>query len=136
MPTEEGVAPKRICPQCKRLLDAEWVACPYCGRNIPSERGVKLPPICPHCKRLLKDEWKTCPYCGGDPAQPPRYESVTHYDQPSLAWYLAPLLFGIVGGLIGYVGTKDRDQNMASNLLIFGIIWSFVLFLIGWALIT
>jgi hypothetical protein len=85
---------------------------------------------------LLKEEWQTCPYCGGNPMQPPRHESATYYDKPSIAWYLAPLLFGIVGGLIGYVGVKDRDQGMASNLLIFGMIWSIVLFLIGWAWYT
>jgi hypothetical protein len=65
------------------------------------------------------------------PAEPPSY-----YDKPSSAWYLVPLFFGLIGGLIGYVGTKDRDKDMANNLLIFGIIWSIVLWLILWAWIT
>jgi len=55
--------------------------------------------------------------------------------KPSGAWYLVPLLFGLIGGIIGYVGTKDRDEDTAFGLLVFGIIWSFVLlFIIGWAL--
>jgi len=56
--------------------------------------------------------------------------------RPSGLWYLVPLLFGLIGGLIGYVGTKDRDENMAKNLLVFGMIWSFILFLILWAWIA
>jgi hypothetical protein len=57
-------------------------------------------------------------------------------EKPSTAWYLVPFLFGIIGGIIGYVGTKDRDEDMALGLLVFGIIWSFILVFIGWALIT
>ena len=57
-------------------------------------------------------------------------------EKPSGAWYLVPFLFGLIGGIIGYVGTKDRDEDMAFGLLIFGIIWSFVLFFIGWTLIN
>jgi hypothetical protein len=52
---------------------------------------------------------------------------------PSRAWYLIPFLFGIIGGLIAYVGTRDRDKDMATKLLLFSLIWSIVLFLIvGW----
>jgi hypothetical protein len=42
-------------------------------------------------------------------------------------------LFGIVGGLIAYVGTKDRDQSKANNSLIFGIVWTFILSILYWA---
>jgi hypothetical protein len=41
--------------------------------------------------------------------------------KPSLLWYLAPLLLGIVGGLIGYVDVKKDDKKMADNLLEIGI---------------
>jgi len=56
--------------------------------------------------------------------------------KPSGAWYLVPFLFGLIGGIIGYVGTKDRDEDMAFGLLVFGIIWSFALLIIGWTLIN
>ena len=56
--------------------------------------------------------------------------------KPSGAWYLVPFLFGLIGGIIGYVGTKDRDEDMAFGLLVFGIIWSFILLIIGWTLIN
>lgn len=61
------------------------------------------------------------------------YDSV---GKPSTAWYLVPFLFGLIGEIIGYVGTKDRDEDMAVGLLVFGIIWTFVMWFIGWALIT
>lgn len=42
-------------------------------------------------------------------------------------WWLVPFMFGILGGIIAYVGVKEDDEDMASNLLIFGIVWSIVL---------
>src|SRR5213593_665112 len=45
-----------ICPSCARIVQYDFMACPYCetvlGRN------------CIGCKRSLHLEWKTCPYCG------------------------------------------------------------------------
>ena len=44
-----------ICPSCARIVQYDFMACPYCetvlGRN------------CIGCKRSLHLEWKTCPYC-------------------------------------------------------------------------
>lgn len=48
------------------------------------------------------------------------------YTQPTKLWYLVPLFFGIIGGLIGYVAVKDEDEEMATNLLMFGIFMFFV----------
>jgi RNA polymerase subunit RPABC4/transcription elongation factor Spt4 len=132
MSKEQGAIPNRICPQCKSLLDATWIACPYCEARATR----KLPPICPHCKALLKEEWQTCPYCGKNPAEAPPVHYSVYCKKPSNGWYLLPLLFGLIGGLIAYVGTKDEDKDMANNLLIFGLIWSIVLFLIIWTWIS
>ena len=46
------------------------------------------------------------------------------------AWYLVPLFFGILGGIIAWAVTKDRDPKRARNLLIFGIVWSVVLIVV------
>jgi len=43
---------------------------------------------------------------------------------PSLAWYLVPFFFGILGGIVAYVAVKDRDEDTAFGLLFFGIIWT------------
>jgi RNA polymerase subunit RPABC4/transcription elongation factor Spt4 len=135
--TDEGEsATSRICAQCGKALDAAWVACPYCGSRLASREERTFPQICPHCKRVIKANWTVCPYCGMHPARPP--SSSTRDDwagHPTRAWYLVPLLFGVVGGLIGYVGTRDRDEGMAYKLLVFGIGWSVLLAVVGWSLI-
>lgn len=51
-------------------------------------------------------------------------------EAPTVLWYLVPFFFGLLGGLVGYIGTRDRDEDMAQSLLIFGIAWSVILFLI------
>ena len=45
---------------------------------------------------------------------------------PSFLWYLVPFLFGILGGIVGYVAVKDKDENMAFGLLLFGIFWTVI----------
>jgi len=62
-------------------------------------------------------------------------EETRNYGSPEKAWWLVPFLFGILGGIVAYVGVKDQDQEMADNLLIFGIVWSIILFALGWFLI-
>ena len=52
--------------------------------------------------------------------------------RPTLLWYLVPFFFGILGGLVGYVGTKDEDKDMANGLLLFGAIWSIILYIFYW----
>lgn len=47
--------------------------------------------------------------------------------KPSGLWYLVPLFFGVVGGIVAYVGVKDEDEEMAKFLLSFVILWGVVL---------
>ena len=55
------------------------------------------------------------------------FEEINPATKPTALWYLVPLFFGLIGGIIAYVGTKDEDQAMADSLLAFGIIWTIVL---------
>lgn len=43
------------------------------------------------------------------------------------AWYVVPLLLGIIGGIIGYIVIKDDDPKMAKNLLILGTLMTFLI---------
>jgi hypothetical protein len=51
------------------------------------------------------------------------YEKVP-IEKPTSLWYLVPFFFGIIGGLVAYVGVKERDKEMAQTLLVFGILWT------------
>jgi hypothetical protein len=41
--------------------------------------------------------------------------------KPSKLWYLVPIIFGPLGGLVGYFLVKNKDRNFAEWLLIIGI---------------
>lgn len=56
--------------------------------------------------------------------------------KPTLLWYLVPFFFGILGGLVGYVGTKDEDKDMANGLLLFGTVWSIILYIFYWIVLS
>jgi uncharacterized membrane protein YeaQ/YmgE (transglycosylase-associated protein family) len=45
---------------------------------------------------------------------------------PSFLWYFVPFFFGILGGIVGYVAVRDKDENMALGLLLFGIFWTVI----------
>lgn len=44
--------------------------------------------------------------------------------KPSRAWYLVPIFFGIIGGLVMYLVLKDENKKMAKKGLILGIMIS------------
>ena len=63
-------------------------------------------------------------------------EPVNQVEKPTALWYMVPFFFGIIGGIVGYVGTKDEDKDMANSLLIFGLVWTVILILIYWFILT
>jgi hypothetical protein len=70
-------------------------------------------------------------------------EDLRKYKKTSRWWYLLPILFGPLGGIIGYFILKDRDRKFAEKLLIIGvaiilvyIALSFLLSLIGYVYIN
>jgi len=58
------------------------------------------------------------------------------FAEPSAWWWLVPFLFGILGGIVGYIGVKDRDAYMASKLLWFGIIWTVIDVIVYYAILS
>jgi hypothetical protein len=64
------------------------------------------------------------------------FEGIKEVERPTALWYVFPFFFGIIGGIIGYVGTKDEDKEMADSLLIFGIVWSIILIFAYWFLLA
>ena len=97
-----------------------------------SEKRTKY---CSNCGAEIDARAKICPKCGVEQA-PLAKEVVRH----TAAWYLVPFFLGIIGGIIGYIVIKDDDKSMATNLLILGILMTFVIpiiiFLVAWAWIA
>jgi hypothetical protein len=68
--------------------------------------------------------------------EPDEFEGeVSSATKPTALWYLIPFLFGLIGGIIAYIGTKDEDEEMAYGLLLFGIIWTILLIVAYFALL-
>ena len=55
-----------------------------------------------------------CKKCGAD-------LHAASAEKPSNWWYLLPILFGILGGIIGYIVIKVKDEKMAKNILYVGL---------------
>jgi len=55
--------------------------------------------------------------------------------KPTALWYLVPFFFGVIGGIIAYIGTKEEDRVMADSLLVFGIIWTIILVMAYFAIL-
>lgn len=53
---------KPSCPACRRAIEAEFVACPYCR--------MTLRVACAECGRPMGSAWVICAYCGAERAQP------------------------------------------------------------------
>ena len=71
---------------------------------------------------------------GGNSNPQPRYNNSQRngpYVGVSAAWWLLPIFFSFIGGIIAWAGVKDRDPRMAKNCLILGIILTVVPFAIG-----
>jgi hypothetical protein len=55
--------------------------------------------------------------------------------EPTRMWYLVPIVFSLLGGVIAYVGVKGDDRNMADNLLILGfLVFALQIILIWWTI--
>lgn len=75
----------------------------------------------------LKQKWDE--FSAGSPAGPVGSVDYEEYDEqpssapgPSGLWYLCPLLFGIIGGIIAYIAVRDRNKGMANSCLILGFV--------------
>lgn len=55
-----------------------------------------------------------CKKCGAD-------LHAASAEKPSNWWYLLPILLGILGGIIGYIVIKVKDEKMAKNILYVGL---------------
>lgn len=50
------------CPSCRRKIENEFIACPYCRTTLRA--------ACEACSKPLAFGWVVCPYCGSDRPSP------------------------------------------------------------------
>jgi uncharacterized membrane protein len=44
----------------------------------------------------------------------------------SVLWWLLPLFFGILGGIVAYFAVKKRNPKTAKKLLLFGVVMTII----------
>lgn len=75
--------------------------------------------FCKNCGAELTGFGDVCSSCE-------KSSTSTMSNNPSKMWYLAPILFAFIGGIIGYYIIRGRDKKMAGNLVNVGIIMTVV----------
>ena len=88
--------------------------------------------FCNNCGSKILEKTQFCTECGNSldnlsqtnisttPQSYPQYSR--QGGRPSAAWWLLPIFFSIIGGIIAWACIRDRDPHMAKNNLILGII--------------
>ena len=124
-----------FCTSCGSELRPGASFCGKCGTTI--EQG-NLGPTTPAYKNPRQEAFEEYENdyvgrIGGNSNPQPRYNNSPSngpYVGVSAAWWLLPIFFSFIGGIIAWVCVKDTDPRMAKNCLILGIAITVVPFLI------
>ncbi|MBC8502086.1 MAG: zinc ribbon domain-containing protein [Nitrosopumilus sp.] len=87
--------------------------------------------FCTGCGNQLEESTQFCTSCGKSVnTNTQTYStSVQQFSQPSTAsaaWYLLPILLGLIGGIIAWIAIRNRDSKRARNCLVVGIVISII----------
>ena len=123
-----------FCTSCGAALRSGAAFCGKCGIEV--EQGYSNPqPAYKNPRQEAFEEYENdyVGRIGGNSNSQPRYNNSPSngpYVGVSAAWWLLPIFFSFIGGIIAWVCVKDRDPGMAKNCLILGIVITVVPFLI------
>ena len=87
-------------------------------RDVSKEFGPEKADVLLKDKPTLKQEWDR----SVDLPDESSLDLSEERGGPSGLWYLVPLFFGLIGGIIAYAAVKDEDESMASACLLLGFI--------------
>ena len=89
--------------------------------------------FCHKCGNELPDDAQYCNKCGitllGSNSKIEEKPARIRKER-SGAWYLAPIFFGLIGGLVAYFVVRNDEPKLARNCLIIGVIIFVVVFII------
>src|SRR5881396_1353551 len=103
-------------PDLKRAWHLQLV------RDVSLEFGREKAGVLVQDNPELKPEWERA----AEPVETEVPDWVKPGSGPSGVWYLVPLLFGILGGIVAYVAVKDKDRGMADRCLVLGLLLFFM----------
>lgn len=117
------------CPQCQFENEEGSKFCGNCGATLVTSTTLPLGQIyCPRCGDPNVQGDVFCGNCGArltpQASQQPHVSSesqVTTKKKTSAAWWLLPIFFIWVGGLIAWVVVRENDKGKARRLLFLGI---------------
>ena len=90
---------------------------------INTRKSSKLVAYCSSCGKNVADNVNFCPDCGGNLSPHSSSHGTIYNPQTRSAWwYLVPILFSILGGIIAYFVIKNDDPQKAKNCMIIGIV--------------
>jgi uncharacterized membrane protein YvbJ len=82
--------------------------------------------FCPTCGNELPDGSTYCAACGHginpkrESSKTPNRDSVKTPRKRSAWWYILPVLFSLIGGIISFFILRNDDPKLAKNCLIIG----------------
>ena len=124
-----------FCTSCGAKLRSGASFCGKCGTTIKQDYSNPQPAYKnPQQEAFEEYENDYVGRIGGNSNPQPRYNNSPSngpYVGVSAAWWLLPIFLSWLGGLIAWLGVKDRDPRMAKNCLILGIILTVVPIAIG-----
>ena len=122
------------CQRCEFDNEAGAKFCGQCGASMTSSGPAvaqSTPPVsqvrCPRCGKANYATSVFCEHCGTSmsmAAQPVTSDAIpapTPVKKVSSWWWLLPIFFGWIGGLIAWLVVKETDKKMAVTLLWVGI---------------
>jgi uncharacterized OB-fold protein len=138
------------CWRCGKSIPVNSKFCLDCGSDIKNpevnenteinldvQNMQKTNHFCNNCGNKILENTQFCTECGSSIDNLPQTNSSTqsqypmHGGRPSAAWYLLPIFFSIIGGIISWACIRDRDPHMAKNNLILGILLTVIPIIIG-----
>jgi predicted nucleic acid-binding Zn ribbon protein len=70
--------------------------------------------FCPNCGKEIQADATFCSNCGHNLKQVAQ--------KVSKLWWLLPIFFTIIGGILAYVANRERNSKTARTMLILGIV--------------
>ena len=100
--------------------------CPNCGAQIISDS-----PFCSYCGAKQLDVSPNINQTGQTVSPSPIYQPPTSVDKQHVSslWYLLPILFAILGGVIAWYVNRKKDPGKARNFLMLGAMMTAFLWL-------